>query len=85
MLPQPIKVFFGLRLGKQWGYLSSITAWTNKTFTFPVSFSSFNIVVVGRLATNTTESNISITSKSLTQCTVMGDGANAAMVIVLGK
>ena len=69
----------------QWGYLSPITAWENKTFTYPVSFSSFNIVVVGRLATNTTESNLSITSKSLIKCAVMGDGSTAAMVLTLGK
>lgn len=35
MLPQPIKVFFGLRLGKQWGLSKSDT--TNRTITFPVS------------------------------------------------
>ena len=39
MLPQPIKVFFGLRLGKQWGFVTTSGA-GYQWVTFPCTFTT---------------------------------------------
>ena len=63
MLPQPIKVFFGLRLGKQWGQNQTRQDQSN-TFSFPLSFTTNQVQVVGigTVAYNEWQNGIVITA-----------------------
>lgn len=82
MLPQPIKVFFGLRLGKQWGDVATGTL----TVSFPIAFSSAAYFCTGVEYGSGSIANNTFAPKTVSKTQVeFSNAGRAKKYIVAGK